>query len=283
MVNVKKELEKNARNSVRLTIGGGFGGGVGATRFGGKPDVPPDFRWCYYEGEDYLDGVVKNRPLSFLAQFDLAEISKYDADGLLPKTGLLSFFYELETQRWGYDPKDKGCAKVYYFEDVIGLAPAEFPDDLAEDLRLPEFKIGARCEKSYQGYEDFLVQRDPRTDLWEEFESAQNSLGIKEPGECSKLLGWANIIQGNITRECELVSRGYYLGSGWDDVKPRDRQEAEQWANRDWLLLFQLDSVLAGTDFELILGDGGRLYFYIRREDLAARNFDNVWQVLQCC
>lgn len=283
MINVKKELERNARNSVRLTIGSKFGGSVGATKFGGKPDVPPNFEWCRYEGEDSLSGEVKNRPLSFLAQFDLSEISRYDTEGLLPKTGLLSFFYECETSCWGYDPKDKGCARVFYFEDVDGLAPADFPDDLAEDLRFPEFKIGACCEKSYQCYEDFLVQRDPRTDLWEEFESAEKSLGIEILGERSKLLGWADVIQGNMTRECELVSRGYYLGSGWDDVKPRDRQEAEQWANRDWLLLFQLDSVLDDDSFELYFGDGGRIYFYIRREDLAARNFDNVWLILQCC
>lgn len=283
MINVKKELERNARNSVRLTIGGKFDGGVGATKFGGKPDVPHNFEWCRYEGEDSHSGEVKSRPLSFLAQFDLSEISKYDTEGSLPKTGLLSFFYECETSSWGYDPKDKGCARVFFFDDTSGLVPAEFPDDLAEDLRFPEFKISACCEKSYQCYEDFLVQRDPRTDLWEEFESAEKSLGIEIPGERSKLLGWADVIQGNMTRECELVSRGYYLGSGWDDVKPRDRQEAEQWANRDWLLLFQLDSVLDDDSFELYFGDSGRIYFYIRREDLAARNFDNVWLILQCC
>ncbi len=283
MTNVKKELERNARNSVRLKIGSDLGSGAGLTKFGGKPDVPADFKWSYFKGEDSISGEVKSRPLSFLAQFDLSEISKYDTEGLLPKTGLLSFFYECETSCWGYDPKDKGCAKVFYFEDVNGLAPAEFPDDLAEDLRFPEFKISACSEKSYQCYEDFLVQRDPRTDLWEEFENAEKSLGIEMPGERSKLLGWADVIQGNMTRECELVSRGYYLGSGWDDIKPRDRQEAEQWANRDWLLLFQLDSVLDDDSFELYFGDGGRIYFYIRREDLAARNFDNVWLILQCC
>ena len=284
MTDFKKELQKTSRNSIRLNIGGSVEHTVGATKFGGKPDVPKGFEWCYYEGEDYMEGVVKPRPLSFLAQFDLAEISRYDTEGLLPKTGLLSFFYECESARWGYDPKDKGCARVFFFEDTSGLEPAGFPDDLAEDMRFPEFKISASSERSFQSYADFLVQRDPRSDWWEKFESAQKSLNIEEPGESSKLLGWADIIQGNMTRECELVaSRGYYLGDGWDDVTPRDRQEAEQWANRDWLLLFQLDSVLDDGNFELIFGDGGRIYFYIRREDLEARNFDNVWLILQCC
>ena len=31
-----------------------------------------------------------------------------------------------------------------------------------------------------------------------------------------------------------------------------------------------------------MFGDCGMLYFYIRKEDLAARRFDNVHFVLQC-
>ncbi len=284
-MNIKKELEKAARNSICLNISGKPSG---KTKFGGKPDVSKDFRWPYYEGESLFTNEVKSRPLAFLAQFDLAEISKYDTDDLLPKTGILSFFYDLETMTWGYDPKDKGSARVFYFEDADALSPAEFPDDLtgndlAESFHFPEIGITAHTESSYQCYEDFLVQRDKMVEQWEEFEAAQKSLGIEEPGECSKLLGWADVIQGNMTRECELVARrGYYLGSGWKAVTPRDRQETEQWANRDWLLLFQLDTVRA-EGFELMFGDCGRIYFYIRREDLAARNFDNVWLILQCC
>lgn len=286
MIDIKKELEKSARNSVLLNIGGTAEKRIGATRFGGRPDVPADFKWAYYEGADYLDETQKSRPLSFMAQFDLSEIAKYDTDDLLPKTGLLSFFYECDTMRWGYDPKDKGCARVYYFEDVNALSPAEFPDDLEEDFRFPEIGITARSEKSYQDFEDFIVQREKMAMEWDMFDEALESMGIEDPDDLddrSKLLGWADVIQGNMTRECELVARrGYYLGSGWDEVTPRDRQETEQWANRDWLLLFQLGTV-ESVDFELMFGDCGRIYFYIRRDDLAARNFDNVWLILQCC
>lgn len=280
MVNVKKTLESTAMNSIVLDIGICREPLGGCTKFGGKPLVPRGFEWPYYEGADYMFEEVKRRPLSFFAQFDLSQISEFDTEGLLPPTGMLSFFYDYETQRWGFDPKDKGCVKVFLFDEG-DLTEAEFPDDLPENGRFPELGIAARSEISYQSYEDFLVQRDPRRLQWEEYESALKILGVQEPGSSSKLLGWANVIQGNMTRECELVSRGYNLGSGWDDVKPQDRQEAEQWANRDWVLLFQLDSVLNG--FELTLGDSGRLYFYIRREDLEARDFDNVWLILQCC
>ena len=49
-----------------------------------------------------------------------------------------------------------------------------------------------------------------------------------------------------------------------------------------WQLLFQLDTVESGG-FELMFGDCGRIYFYIRNEDLAARRFDRVWLIQQCC
>lgn len=279
-MNIKKELLKTARNSIRLTIGGTAANGLGCTRFGGKPDVPDGFEWPYFEGDSY-EG-VKNRPLSFIAQFNLEEMSQYDTENLLPKTGVLSFFYELNSMAWGYNPDDKGCARAYYFEDVNTLHSADFPEDMEDFFRLPALNISARSEMSYQSYEDFLLQREKLIENWEDFEAAQKSIGIDGRGEISKLLGWADPIQGNMTRECELVSRGYYLGGGWDDVTPLDRQEAEQWSARDWLPLFQLDSVYDG-DFELMFGDCGRIYYYIRRDDLAAGKFDDVWLILQCC
>lgn len=280
MIDIKKELIKTARNSIRLSIGGAAEQTVGGTRFGGAPDVPDGFEWPYFESESYEE--VKNRPLSFIAQFNMEEISRFDTENLLPKTGVLSFFYELNSMAWGYDPEDKGCARVYWFEDTSALHTTDLPDDMEECFRLPALKIAASSEKSYQSGVDFMLQReDVMTERWDEFDEVQEKLGVDEDGEISKLLGWANPIQGNMTMECELISRGYYLGSGWDDVTPLDRQEAEQWSAEDWLPLLQLDAVEDG-DFKLMFGDGGRIFFYIRRDDLAARKFDDVWLVLQC-
>ena len=68
-MNMKEKLESLGKNSIRLKIARKETYKLGATRFGGKPDVPPDFVWPTYEGESY-DHVVKNRPLTFLAQFN---------------------------------------------------------------------------------------------------------------------------------------------------------------------------------------------------------------------
>ena len=113
------------------------------------------------------------------------------------------------------------------------------------------------------------------------FDQARRELGYAYPDNRSQLLGWPDIIQNNMTLECELVSRGHYLGGSWESVPQEERDALRAPSVQDWRLLFQLDTVASG-DFELMFGDCGRIYFYIRREDLLARRFDRAWLVLQC-
>ncbi len=47
-------------------------------------------------------------------------------------------------------------------------------------------------------------------------------------------------------------------------------------------LFLQLDEV-ESEDFCLSFGDGGRLYFYIPKEDLSRKIFENCWIIYQCC
>lgn len=278
--NFKEELEKMGCNSIRLEISGGAEQIVGGTRFGGTPDVPEGFIWPEFETDTFDDSEVRPRPLAFLAQFNCAEIAPLDREGLLPRTGLLSFFYELDSQCWGFDPKDKGCARVFWFVSDRGLSPAEFPDSLGADFRLPPIRIALKAEASFPGQEDFALRCPECASHDELFQEIRG--GWEEAEEnISKLLGWPDIIQNNMTTECELVSRGYYLGNTWKDIPRQDIQEAEQSSLENWRLLFQLD-IVEHDNFELMFGDCGRIYFYIRREDLAARRFDRVWLILQC-
>lgn len=254
---------------------------VGASKFGGRPDVPADFIWPVFETQTREDDQVKERPLAFLAQFDCAQLAPLDPEGLLPKEGLLSFFYELESQRWGYDPKDAGCARVFWFEGP--LAPAEFPAELEEDFRLPEMAAqlsGATDAPDFQDACPALEYPWTAND-YRIFDQARRELGMDYPANRSQLLGWPDIIQNNMTLQCELISRGYYLGGSWEKIPLEERSALRTPSVRDWQLLFQLDTVENG-DFELMFGDCGRIYFYIRREDLAQRRFDRVWLIQQC-
>ena len=301
---LREKLEKLRRNGITLDISGSAEYKRGGTRFGGRPDVPRGFEWptfdCCENTKKEKKGIFSflsqnkgnhdeskasgARPLSFLAQFDCAELAKYDAEHLLPDHGVLSFFYEMDTMRWGYDPKDKGCARVYWFDDSAALEEAEFPDDLEEDYRFPALAVKMRAEPSFPGWDDFTEiypEEAESGDEGDEFFTVRAELGDDDPDERSKLLGWADTIQYSMPAECELVTRGYYLGGGWNEIPKNEVEEAEKEAPDKWLPLFQLDEVEDG-DFDLMFCDCGRLYFYITRDDLAARRFENVWLILQC-
>ena len=275
-------LRSLAKQGIRLNIAGPAPTETAATRFGGVPDVPADFQWPAFTTATFDDDAVLPRPLAFLAQFHCADLAPLDRAHLLPETGLLSFFYELGSQRWGFDPADRGCARVFWFPEPAELAPASFPADLPEEYRLPVMGIELSEETSYPDAEDFYVNRPDRDYDWEPYWEARAVLGMDEdpPEDRSRLLGWPDVIQGSFFRECELTARGHYLGSGPADLSPEDAR-AERDAAENWQLLFQLGTVEA-DGFELMFGDCGRVYFCIRKEDLAARRFDRVWLILQC-
>ena len=284
-MNIKEKLESMAKNSIELKIQENEVYQLGATRFGGQPDVPSDFIWPTYMGESY-DHVVKERPLSFLAQFNCADFAKYDTEHLLPDYGLLSFFYELDSMCWGFDPKDKGCACVYWFEDISALSAAEFPADMEEDFIMPMVKIVLSQKPSYPSWQDF-TEAFPDDDDDEAFNTAWEELTGEDEEDLpdrSQLLGWPDVIQNSMFEECDIAAKGYYLGNpeGWRKIPKDIRQEAEQTAKDRWMLLLQLDTVEC-DDFELMFGDCGHIYFYITKEDLKARRFDNIWLILQCC
>jgi len=103
-------------------------------------------------------------------------------------------------------------------------------------------------------------------------------LNLPQDYTINKLLGYANNIQGEMELECQLVTNGLYCGdpSGFNDPRAK---ELEKEAN-DWILLLQIDSDNDKTG--MMWGDAGRLYFWIKKEDLKNKNFDNAWMVSQC-
>lgn len=256
----------------------------GTSKIGGKPDLPKDFQWFYYKGEDYKK-IVENRPLSFLMQINCEEVHKYDKESLLPEKGMLYFFYELFTMTWGFSPQDRGSAKVFYYDgEIEDLVPADFPEAMDKDCIIPESKIDFESMNDYPI--DFLDYYDPDDSDEEmerkekEFEKDLEELGYK--ADTTKLLGHPELIQGEYWEECEGVARkNIYYGSapikyGSNEVKKSIKENA-----KDWILLMQVSELEIG-DYGLYFGDSGKIYFNIRKEDLKNKNFDNVWLILQC-
>lgn len=256
----------------------------GTSKIGGKPDLPKDFQWFYYKGEDYKK-IVENRPLSFLMQINCEEVHKYDKESLLPEKGMLYFFYELFTMTWGFSPQDRGSAKVFYYDgEIEDLVPTDFPKDMEKDCIIPESKIDFESMNDYPiDFLDYYDVDDSDEEMErkeKEFEKDLEELGYK--ADTTKLLGHPELIQGEYWEECEGVARkNIYYGSapikyGSDEVKKSIKENA-----KDWILLMQMSELEIG-DYGLYFGDSGKIYFNIRKEDLKNKNFDDVWLILQC-
>ncbi len=79
--------------------------------------------------------------------------------------------------------------------------------------------------------------------------------------------------------ECQLVASGIYVGKP-EAFQGERTQELLRVAPSEWRLLLQLDTDEDGPGW--MWGDSGRIYYWIRRGDLAAGAFDRTWLVLQC-
>ncbi|MCW3062046.1 MAG: hypothetical protein JWQ02_3867 [Capsulimonas sp.] len=109
--------------------------GLGQSRIGGLPDLPADIKWPTASGynQSHID---RADPLLFLAQINLADIAEYDPDSLLPHSGLLLFFAANWVNVVSEYRLSDGLWKVIYVEDITTLKPAfapELPEGLLED------------------------------------------------------------------------------------------------------------------------------------------------------
>ena len=277
------------KNAIKLDFGADpEPGEAGQSRLGGRPDVPRDFEWPRFQDKDD-DSADANRPLTFLAQVNLADATRYDTEGLLPTAGALSFFYEMETQEWGFDPRDRRSARVFFFEDPATLRPASVPDDL--DDWFPDGQaISYRNMVDLPAWLGFTelpeeVRRTnplpvPLTDIeWEDYDAMREEYGAPSEGDdavTTKLLGHPDVVQNPMEAECEMVTRGMADGAEGEEISQELRDDIEK-ASRDWTLLFQM-----GTDSGLEFGDVGHINYWIKKQDLARRDFDKAWLILQC-
>jgi len=265
---IRIETESAGEESFRL----------GESKIGGMPHLPEDFEWPLY-------GEVA---LGFIAQFNLTDIAPFDVENKLPHEGILYFFYEGGEEVWGYDPKDKGGFVVFHHKgDINKLKITEHPDTVYEFAVLSPCKLTFKLTSSYPMGE-VLDGVGLSEEVVKEFSTIKRS-EMKQYDRIideytdenyggHQLLGYPTLVQGEIFRECQLVSNGLYCGdeSGYNDPKAKILEKNTS----DWTLLFQIDS---DENADVMWGDCGMVYFAIKKDDLVAENFENIWAVFQCC
>ncbi len=235
--------------------------------FGGLPELPAHAAWPEKDSS----------PLAFLAALDLAEVAAVERFEWLPAAGRLLFFYDLAEQPWGFDPADAGSWRAIFVEPGELVATPPTPAGLDPDHLLPRRGINFRRVElpPSMGNEavDPLDLTDAEIEALDEYRASLLG-GAPE----HQIGGYPNPMQSDdMELECQLASNGIDCGdpAGYEDP----RVESLTPGAADWRLLLQLDS---DDDLDLMWGDAGLLYFWIREQDARQRRFENAWLILQC-
>lgn len=240
----------------------------GGSRVGGYPDVPENFQWPKN---------TEGKLLTFIAQLDLKQISICDENNLFPKMGMLYFFMGIDEP--AYDIEHK----VIYIEgnENLKLMKPEKPTVLEEEH--DEVFIPYRIEGNnsieipnyaYINY-DIVEDSDAFCSLEEDmrFENAGNDCIGKVYGypvgqhDDAELEAALKILANHQYRYRE--SEKEILIKALDGNKEKAEQELQ-----DIVMLLEIDS---NDKIGFSWWDSGLIHFFIRKEDLKNKSFDNTY------
>lgn len=175
----------------------------------------------------------------------------------------------------GCDPKDRGCCSVLYVPDLD--SPLEQKATGDGEAMLSRINVSFRPAKSLPSPErsqvsDLSLDESEAESYAELRESIYSGLPKHQIG------GFPFPVQGDdMELESQLVSNGLYCGdsSGYEDPRAHELRAGAA----DWRLLLQLDT---DVDANVMWGDCGTLYFWVRAEEASRGRFENTWLILQC-
>jgi uncharacterized protein YwqG len=247
-----------------------------ASYFGGQPTLPANMVWPAWGKDDKIadsDRLAEagGTPLAFLGQVSLREMQALAPMPGWPKEGILAFFYLIG---------DCDQCRVLFIPEDGPLERADYPEQLEEEDRFPQRALTARREWTLEKH---LRRKSDGVELINQKEYLEllerlNSDGPDATRPVHRFGGHAQEIQNPLRLVCRLMTHGIHHGdSGISKdslaVEPSD-------ADADWQLVMQFDSEFRHLDWEW--GDGGRVYFMARRQDIEAGDFSNCWAILQC-
>jgi len=269
----KKLILKEIRPSIRLKTTGTSCKEVGRTKLGGYPDLPKKASWVTSKFDDTY--------LSFLGQINLEEVKEFDEQELLPKKGMLYFFFNL-------DSGDDG--KVVFLEETTELERAVPPEEFKEQRK-------SFWQRLFTGRAKKRILKESQVEVFKEYNSPSwDSLRLER---IQKITGTdvkpINAFEEEIFEELEneTISNHHLIGNykgiqgeyyelsvtnfKIENFKKMTLPEIEKALK--WQLLFQIDS---DKNLELSWGDWGRIYFFIHEDDLKNQNFENVRITADC-
>jgi len=243
---------------------------VYSSKFGGVPYFPQNME---YPRNSY------GEPLALMAQFNLGEIfadsemlKVCQSDDLLkylPKTGMLSFFYDvLDDDLFGFDDEVEGGYKVYYFSEIIedeaNVAHATY-NELCTNNRIEDDFTPADVKVS-RAITTSLKYTLPTSDF-----NVPNSRELREFRRV--FLGssaYENFIVDKDIDPSDTTIGGYPAFAQWDGRYDHDPRS------------FTLLQVNLYSFYPKEWRRSGILHYFISEEDLENLNFSDVSANFDC-
>jgi uncharacterized protein YwqG len=233
---------------------------LGGSHIGGLPDLPKGVAWPRLSAA--LKGTAsalqrEDEPLWFLMQVNLAELASTNVANLLPKAGMLYFFFHWHSA----DEPDAEDAGLVLFHGggtrrlLCVQAPADMHTigqfrgyDVTPHLEwtLPPLCNSTNCHLNFWDNLDYLVYK------------AQGFDDGWGPAPVHRMLGHPEFLQADGLSEGDvlLLQVSSDCPAGIEGVEPY-------------------------PETGMMWGDVGRIYYGISEADLKARQFGNVWAVLE--
>ncbi len=231
---------------------------VGASKFGGMPDLPPQIKFPEYE----------RQPFEFIAQINLADIEPFALKRKLPSTtSIIYFFYKSYDDNLQWVGKE---AIYFYTGNMSEIQRVSRPNMVYEGRIYQPCKVTLIWELTFcdfldSAYCEYFGDTDNDDKKYRELFWAVGRLLGLEP--IHQIFGNPQSIQDSPFEDC---SNSF--------IQKADIRDAYLKNPANWELLLQIDT---DKKFGTGWGDNGRLFFCIPRHELKQGIFDNAIAVIQ--
>ncbi|WP_299107657.1 DUF1963 domain-containing protein [uncultured Tenacibaculum sp.] len=243
--------------------------GIGKSKIGGNPDLPKDFEWPKFE----------NEYLTFCAQYNLTELSKYDLQNKLPKTGMMYVFVYIDKNHPGFLNKESSY-KIIYSENTENIERLEFPkgyflDSKFKTAQIKYFKYYTLPDDENYKIKKYDLKYNDFDGFHENIVNFIDNLTNQQVDNFHQVLGEDRSIQSSVV--FDFAAKKLDIKT-IEDYKSK-KTEAQK-ISKNYSILLQLDCNDENSDLSRF-GGSAVIYFGIEHENLEKRNIENVIMVFQ--
>lgn len=243
--------------------------GIGISKIGGNPDLPKGFKWPKFE----------NEYLTFCAQYNLRELSKYDLQNKLPKKGMLYAFVFIDKEYPGFLNKESSY-RLIYLENTENIERSDFPKEYflegifkpaqikyLEYYTLPD-DANYKIKKYELKYDDFGYFHKTVTEFID-------NLTSQETDNFHQILGEDRSVQSSVVFDFATKKLKIKTIEDYESKKV----EIEE-VSKNYKILLQLDCNDRNSDLSRF-GGNAVMYFGIEPDNLEKNNIENVIMAFQ--